>query len=336
MQPSIHATGQSGPDRHDRVADDSGPLSIGVMRNPRSHRNQGATSSVANLPGVIIADPPNKDGITAELIRMKRAAIDLLVIDGGDGTVRDVLTRGLAVFGDSWPRLMVLPKGKTNALAVDLGMSGKVLLADLVADLGSAHNLHRHPLLLERVDAPSTPLVGFIMGTGMFNTAIDAGQIAHRFGAFQGLAVGAAAAIGIFQSVLGIGKSPWRSTSETRIRLGQERRELPNPADPVGGRRFTSGYSTLERFPLGMKPFAREPGPIRYLVMDRPLRRTMAMAPAILMGMDRPILKRLGVHRGSTDEIELTLSDRFILDGEGYPAGTWRIKLGPRLEFLVP
>ena len=35
---------------------------------------------------------------------------------------RDALTGGAMVFGENWPDLAVLPRGKTNALTVDLGM----------------------------------------------------------------------------------------------------------------------------------------------------------------------------------------------------------------------
>ena len=35
--------------------------------------------------------------------------------------MRDVLTMGRAVFADRWPAIAVLPKGKTNALNVDIG-----------------------------------------------------------------------------------------------------------------------------------------------------------------------------------------------------------------------
>ena len=56
--------------------------------------------------------------------------IDYLVVDGGDGTVRDVLTCGAGIFGESWPTLIVLPNGKTNALAADLGLPTNWSLSD--------------------------------------------------------------------------------------------------------------------------------------------------------------------------------------------------------------
>ena len=309
---------------------------IAVVRNPRSHRNRKTRDDAAHHPDILFAAPPSKDALAGELTRMAAAGIDLLIIDGGDGAVRDVPTRGIGVFGDAWPRLMVLPKGKTNALAVDLGMPGKLSLDEALARLPGAHTVRRSPLRIERTDVVAPPVMGFILGTGVFDTAIAAGQVAHRFGAFQGLAVAVTVGFGVVQALFGFGRTPWRAVSRTRILLGAERRELGDPADPVGQTRFAAGFSTLDGFPLGMKPFADEPGPIRCIAVDRPVRRVMALAPAILMGLDRPFLRGLGVHRGSAEQVALDVGARFIVDGEGYAPGRYDVRLGPQLEFLVP
>lgn len=316
--------------------DRAAPWRIGVVRNPRSHRNRNVAQDPSRHPDILFSDPPSKDALAGELERMAAAGIDLLVIDGGDGTVRDVLTRGIGIFGENWPRMLVLPKGKTNALGIDLGMPAKLSLEAALARLSSARSVLRRPLRLDRVDAAVPPVLGFILGTGVFDTAIAAGQVAHRFGAFQGFAVAVTAGAGVLQALFGFGSTPWRAVSRTRILTGGIPAELPNLADPEGHSRFAAGFSTLAGFPLGMKPFANEPGPIRFLAVDRPRRRTMALAPAILMGLDRPWLGKLGVRRGSAEQFVLELGARFILDGESYAPGTYEVRLGPEIEFLVP
>ena len=70
--------------------------------------------------------------IAKALEMIARVKPKVLVINGGDGTVRDVLTAGLDVFGEHWPALAVLPKGKTNALNVDLGAPAGWSLAMLL------------------------------------------------------------------------------------------------------------------------------------------------------------------------------------------------------------
>lgn len=329
-------TGGNPPDANGVVGGAGQDLRIGVIRNPRSHRNRLVRDDLSAFPEAILVEPKSKDGLGEELGRLNEAGVDVLVIDGGDGTVRDVLTRGHAIFGNRWPHLLVLPKGKTNALAIDLGMPGSLVLEQALRGMVGARRELRRPLLLECLADKRAPVLGFIMGTGVFSTAIDAGQVAHRFGAFQGLAVALTTGMGVLQALFGFGQTPWRAVTRHDIRVGETRSVLVNRFDPEEGRRFAAGFSTLSAFPIGLKPFAGEPGPIRYVVFDKPLRRTMALAPAILMGMDKPLLERLGVHRGSAECIELDLGGRFILDGEAFPPGPWRVSLGPQLTFLVP
>jgi hypothetical protein len=97
---------------------------VGMVRNPRSHRNKGREAEDPAAAEVITETTHKRKELAGVLDRFARQGIDLLAVDGGDGTVRDVLTSGAAIFGESWPPLIVLPKGKTNALAADLGLPG--------------------------------------------------------------------------------------------------------------------------------------------------------------------------------------------------------------------
>src|SRR3546814_18768147 len=62
----------------------------------------------------------SSDVCSSDLETLERIAaegVDLLVVDGGDGTVRDVISAAPAAFGDRMPRMAILPSGQTNALA---------------------------------------------------------------------------------------------------------------------------------------------------------------------------------------------------------------------------
>lgn len=312
----------------------SPPTRIGVVRNPRSHRNRRAAWTEPTVPGAEIAAPANREDLARTLAAFARQGIELLVVDGGDGTMREVMTAGAPVFGDAWPDLLLLPKGKTNALAIDLGMPGKCSLAAALAAAPAARRLVRRPLLLERMDGDHPPVLGFILGAGMFNASIAAGQVAHRFGAFQGFAVAVTVVASIVQALFGIGRTPWRALHGMRI--AAEGAEVARSQHGAPGQRYAAGFSTLCRFPVGLRPFARVPGPIRYIAVDAPLRRVVALVPAILFGMDGRFLRKLGVFRGSASEVMLELDGRFILDGESFPPGRYRLRQGPELGFLVP
>ncbi|MCB2060113.1 MAG: diacylglycerol kinase family protein [Novosphingobium sp.] len=313
----------------------SGPR-VGVVRNPRSHRNRGHEPEAVNAANVLTVAPQTRDELATALAGFAEQGIELLVIDGGDGTVRDVLTRGARVFGTQWPKLAVLPKGKTNALAADLGLPRKWPLADAIDALSSTRTEIRRPMIVERTDRDDIHAMGFILGGGVFNAAIDAGQVAHRYGAFQGFAVAVTAAFGIVQALFGLGASPWRALAPMRIATNPGDHEIPRSSHGGSGFRFACGMSTLGKFPLGMHPFGKAGSGIQYLVIDAPLRRVIALVPALLMGLDRPYLQRLGIHRGAASEIALQLGGNFILDGEAFPPGDYRLRQGPELQFLVP
>jgi hypothetical protein len=58
--------------------------------------------------------------------------------------------------------------------------------------------------------------------------------------------------------------------------------------------------------------------------------------PLIVAGLVRPGPARRGYHLLAMDAFEVDLGDRFILDGEAFPAGHYRVALGPKLRFVAP
>jgi len=311
---------------------------VGIIRNARSHRNKGNECDYLDDPNVISATPTTKAELAVALARFARENIGLLVIDGGDGTVRDVLTRAMPVFREGWPPIIVLPRGKTNALAYNLGLPRHWSLDDALNTALRGRALVRRPLVIERLDAPGRDRVGFLLGAGVFNAAIKAGQTAHRAGAFESMAVGVTTAFGVLQAMLGFGGSAWRSLSPMRIRTGAETQELPQMDGVPAGERFFIMASSLAHFPFGMKPFPKlmNNNSLNYLVYDKPLRRAVAAFPALMFGFDPENPGKIGIHRGVSTQLDVEFGDSFILDGETYPAGSYRVKLGPELHFIAP
>ena len=174
-----------------------------------------------------------------------------------------------------------------------------------------------------------------MFGAGLFTVAVGAGQNAHRLGAFDSLAIIGTAVWGVLQALLGSNRNPWRRGAPMRVRTGAENYELPRSDRGDPARRAMLLASTLERFSAGVRPFGMRTG-LKLAVMDNPRRRLMAMIPAIACGWDGPWLERMGLHRCEATRIVLDLGDRFILDGEAFPAGSYEITPGPRLSFVVP
>jgi hypothetical protein len=307
---------------------------VGVIFNPRSHRNATLRRAAEEQPGAIVASPAKRGELRGVLAGFAEQRVECIAISGGDGTVRDVLTAGMAVFGDNWPPIAVVPSGKTNALNADLGAPKHWTLAEAVAALRDGTRIVRRPLVVRDL-AGGGELVGFVFGAGLFTVAVGAGQDAHRLGAFDSLAVVATAAWGVVQALLGTDRNPWRRGAEMRIRIGEDAHEMPRHPKGDPARRAMLLASTLERFSAGIKPFGNRTG-MKLAVMDNPSRRVMATIPAVAAGWESPWLEKMGLHQCETTRILLDVGDRFILDGEAFPAGSYEITQGPPLRFVVP
>lgn len=309
---------------------------VGVVYNPRSHRNKGQDLEVADLPNVTVSQPHGRDQITECLSQFARDGIDYLIINGGDGTVRDVLTCGQPVFGDHWPELAVLPKGKTNALNVDLGAPGGWTLAEAVAAWNGGRRIARRPIEITRADGDSPTVRGFIFGAGAFTIAIKAGQDAHRLGAFDSLAVGVTAIWGALQVIFGSDANSWRRGVAMDITLMPQDEAMPRSRFGDPARRSFMLASTLENFPMGVKIFGPLKEGLKMLLLDHPRRRMMPLIPAIMAGYRPDGLSKKGLHQIGVEAFEIRLEDQFILDGEAFPAGHYRIGQGAPLTFIAP
>lgn len=312
------------------------PPRVCVLYNPRSHRNKGQDLLPAELPNVCIGLPHGRHRIAEVLREFAEQGCDYLVINGGDGTVRDVLTCGMEVFGNDWPEIAVLPKGKTNALNVDLGAPKGWNLADAIEAHATGKRLVRRPLEISRADGSGSVVRGFIMGGGAFSRGVRAGQDAHRMGAFNSLAVGATAAWGVAQVLFGTDANPWRRGAKMDITLLPEGEALPHSRYGEPDRRVFMLASTLERFPAGMQLFGETRPGLKLFVIDHPRRRVMALAPAVLYGFRPQWLVESGLFQLSTEAFEIDIGEPFILDGEAFAEGRYRVAQGAPLTFVVP
>jgi len=310
---------------------------VGIVRNPRSHRNKGLAPEMADCSNILTQTPRTREDLHHTLAQFARRGIDYLVVDGGDGTVRDVLSCGADIFGDDWPTFILLPKGKTNALAVDLGLPNRWSLAEALAAAQRRGTLARRPLRLSPKDGSGRGILGFVLGTGIFARATEAGQEVHRRGAFNSFAVGLSILAAIIGALFGRAGNVWRASTPTRIVARHSGRHLPyhgrgNPAE-----RFLTFATTFERFPLGARPFGRNPAPgLKLAVMDSPVRWIVALLPAIIFGLSGDFLTRNGAKRFSANDVDLDIGGAFILDGEVFPAGRYVLDEGPQINFVVP
>ena len=302
---------------------------IGIVFNRRAHRN---LQQAGALPTVDLsldwASPQTAGELSAALARFAASKVDAIVVDGGDGTIRDVITAAAEHFPDGLPRLAVVPSGKTNALALDLGIPRGWTLDDALATIATGRVSQRSPIEIGRTDRAAPVLRGFLFGAGAFVKATALAQGVHRLGAFRGLAVAMSIGAAVAQTMFAGSGNPWRRGERMRIDLRDGRR--------IDHRLYLMIASTLERLPLGLKPFGRVRSGLKLLGIDAPPRRMMVSLPALLAGSEAAWLRRAGYHRGDVEQLSVTLSGGFILDGEAFEGGGLTIRRGTPLAFFVP
>lgn len=309
---------------------------VGLVYNPRSHRNRGRDLVEADRPGVLNARPDGREELPSVMAQFAEAGIELLVINGGDGTVRDVLTAALPLYGDKWPAIAVLPKGKTNALNVDLGAPKDWSLSQVIEAFKAGSRIIRRPISIGELGKNDGEVLGFIIGAGGIATGVKAGQEAHKMGAFNSLAVGVTGAWGVVQGIFGSDDNIWRRGVEMDLRLSDDRSSLMHSGHGDPKRRCVLLSTTLDHLPMGIKPFGKQAGGIKLAVMDKPRRRLTALLPVIMAGYSPSWLAQSGYHQVSTDHYEMDIAEQYILDGEVFPAGSYLISQGPELSFVVP
>ena len=325
------ATRMAAPWRRLAASEERASPLVGVVRNPRSYGNKDRPPELAADAEVITETTLKRRELVEVLGRFAVAGVDYIAIDGGDGTVRDVLTAGDAIFGDEWPPLIVLPKGKTNALASDLRLPRDWSLARAIELARAGSVTLRRPLVVAEAAQPDARVQGFMLGAGVFTRSISLGQSAHRWGAFNALAVLVTTIWSLVQAFFTNAGNAWRQT--TGIRLSDD---AGNPVAGKESKRYVLLSSTLERFPMGLKPFGNIREGLKLVVLDRPWRRSLARIPLIATGRRPSNPARLGYHWATPDSYLIHLDDRFILDGEAFPPGEYRISQGPELRFVVP
>ncbi|MBB3693593.1 diacylglycerol kinase family protein [Sphingomonas sp. BK580] len=303
------------------------PSRVGIIGNPRSRRNRHV-SFLRKTEGEVLTHAPASQQELAETLRdLAARRIELLVVDGGDGTVRDVLTAAPAAFGAELPPIAVIPSGKTNALAIDLGVPNEWTATHARVALAAGRIVTRSPVEIEREDG--TTLRGFLFGAGGFVRATELAQRTHAIGAFGGIAVGLSLVGALAQTAFGRSSNPWRAG---------ERMEM---VDLESGKARESDLylllgSTLRRLPLGLRPLGDNAEGLNVLAVEAPPRLLPLAAPAILAGREGGWLQRAGYHHcHDVPAFRLRLGGGFVLDGEAYPAEVVTIRTGTPIRFVT-
>ncbi len=296
-------------------------IRIGLLSNPESGRNKRHFSSFralfASTPALFHKEAVTPDEIRHALAGFADLAVNLLVINGGDGTIQATLN---ALMNDRafsiMPRLAVLPAGTANMIAGDVGLGpySPGTLEKLLAQNESFYsdrNITKRGLLRVKFPDERPPMYGMFFGAGAIYFGTQMGrqtkQSVGRLGEW-----GAGLILAKFLMALATGSK--KGLHPVSVGLSVD-------GIDCGTQEFLVLFVTsLERLFLGMKPFWNlDPGPLHYTGLTVPYRHLWRLLPALLRGKQHPSAnKENGYDSQNPREIRLHLTSGFVLDGEMY------------------
>ena len=316
------------------------PLRIGVLVNPLSGGNRKGLGAVRNAiaayPRARHCDVQTPQDVLAGLVEFARHDVNLVVVNGGDGTVQAVLT---ALFHhrpfETLPLLAVLQSGTTSMTARDVGFSGSPIKA-LEKIFRWADGGQGDPVILQRpvlqVRAPGhDPRYGMFFGTAGIYQGI---QYFHRKVSSKRLKgeLGPGITITRFLWSALFWRSDFISPVPITITLDDK---PPQQLDCM-----LLLVSTLERLFLGLYPYwGDEKTALHYTALRTRPRHLLRTLPFILRGRKNHRARpENGYFSHNASQIKLNLDSGFTLDGQLYTPANRReptvVQSGATAAFL--
>lgn len=295
-------------------------MRIGVLSNLRAGQCDSKVDKVLRFlerhPDVLHVETPDDAAVPPALRELARAGVEILVLNGGDGTIQHALTHLLGNPANDWrPWIAPIRGGRTNMTAMDLGARRNPVrgLAELIeADRAGrlAERIRVRPVL--RVAVAEGVHYGMFLGFGMLHRAVALVHETFPAGKARGV-FGAGVVTGVLFARTAIsGMQGVAAPDKMRVSLDGEELE---PRELL-----LAMTSTLERMFLNIRPFwGREPAPLRVLLIDGGARRFVRAVPPIMAG--RPpawATPANGYRSRNVHEMAVQLDAGIILDGELY------------------
>ena len=298
----------------------SNKLLVGVLTNPLSGKNRQSTSIFAEMmseyPEVAHLNVQTPGDVHAALVELSRRRIDILVINGGDGTVQAVLTtlRHHQPFAVQ-PQLVVLAGGTTNMIAGDVGVSGnrmKVLQRLVLWIQTGSGRITRVQRPVLRLDVPGHEIkYGMFFGAAGISRGIQYYQKNMHNKIFRGFP-------GICITVV---HYLWRIVCHrNKFAAASQITVIVNGRQPQKQEYILLFVSTLERLFFGLHPFwGTENGPLRFTAVSSKARYLLRVLPFLATGRCRDKgIPANGYYSSNLNSVELYTAESVALDGEIY------------------
>lgn len=296
---------------------------LGVLINRNSGRNRTGIRKVeavlARHPDIVVRHTMVAAQVPDVLAEMAAAGVDVLAVNGGDGTLQLVMNRLMAA-DSPFPRpplLGILPGGTTNMIATDVGTAARPAaeLERLIARLRAGTlpaTLKSRPLIHLVPGSGGPGAYGLFFGAaGVYEATLANRRSVDAMGVRDGL--GPALRLAAIALDVARGRDP---VQPVQVALTLDGVAAP-PADYLA-----IFATTMERLALGMRPYwGSGPGRIHFTTIAKGAKRLLRAARPFAMGRPSPLLTtEAGYESRNADEIVLDFTGGCVLDGEIFTA----------------
>jgi len=303
---------------------------IGVLSNLRAGKNETHVTRLLQFlksyPEVVSVETSATGTVPEALAELASRDVDLLAVNGGDGTLAWALGEvlGNRAFGDEIPLVAPLRGGRTNMSALDLGAQRDPVkgMADLIKSVRSGRIEERiamrHVLRVE-YGRDRQVQYGTFFGVGMIQRATGIVHSVFPKGKSQGVFGSTIVTAGLLTRVA--------MGSRTGVLVPDKVNMLLDGEPTRHGEYTLLMASTLNRLFAGMRPFWGEgPGPVRVTGLAAGCDRLGLAAPGILRGRPLPwVTPENGYTSENARCAEFQMDCGFTVDGEIVPPEPGRV-----------
>lgn len=308
---------------------------IAVLTNPRSRQNRRDPRLAGQLAYMLgtkgeVAQPHTLPELVEAARRFREAGVDVVAINGGDGTAHVVLTAFVKAYGDdALPPIALLRGGTMNTIASGMGIRGTpgALLEKLIVRYHTGEPFPTTDRYLMKVGGED-PQYGFLFGNGLIANFLEA-----YYEGSEPSPTKAAILLG-------------RAICSAVIN-GELIRKVMRPVEvevDVDGERWmaqsylTVAAGTVDDIGLGFRPFfesVRHPGRMHAVGMACTPLGVVAALPSIWMAKtpsNPDILQAIPQRLVMRSERAIN----YMVDGDFHQGGqSLEVTMGPRVRFVL-
>jgi diacylglycerol kinase family enzyme len=300
---------------------------VALLSNPLSTGNRSFLPRIrafcAENPDIFHYEVEHVAQIGEALRTIARVRPQILVINGGDGTVQVTLTELYhgGQFGETPPPVAVLPNGKTNLIALDLGAVGDPLdalerIMTMARDDIAPFIVARELIALSSGDPDGRPVLGmFLGGAGLADSMLYCRNKIYPLGLPNGLSHTLTALALVVSVVFGI-SAAFLPALPRPMKVSVLRQGV------LRGTFSLLIVTTLHKLLLGWRGGDASPsgGSLQLMLVERNLFALVSAAIVSVFGrFGQGSVRGVHVERGDEILIEGERS-RVILDGELFEA----------------